>query len=185
MEELAFFWGNTAAEYFFLPVMFGIKTIITKHFVMLLWDMNNKTLDKIKSRNAFSNKAIVLMSGIVKGHRFPIIRVDTGSGNNRSSKITADIFNGNIGGAKIRFSPNIKAILLIVVDSILYFSERRTEDICHTIKKDLLEGITKEAIIKMFNMAPRREVTGTAFRDKGMDMRIPFKVTTKGVKNAD
>lgn len=126
-EELAFFWGNTAAEYLFLSVMFGIKTIITKHFVMLLWDMNNKSLDKIKSRDAFSNKVIVLMSGIVEGHRLPIIRVDTGRGDNRPSKITADIFNGNIGGAKIRFSPNIKAILLIVVDSIFYFFERRAK----------------------------------------------------------
>ena len=184
-EKPAFFWGNAAAEYLFLPVMFGIKTIITKHFEMLLWDMNNKTPDKIKSRDAFSNKVIVLVSGIVEGHRLPIIRVDTGSGNNRPSKITADIFNGNIGGAKIRFGPDIKAILLIVVNSIFYFSERRAEDICHTFKKDFLEGITKEPVIKMFYSAPWREVAGTTFRNKGVDMRIPFKVAAKGVKNAD
>lgn len=48
-----------------------------------------------------------------------------------------------------------------------------------------MEGITKEPIIKMFYMAPWGEVTGTTFRNKGMDVRIPFKVTAKGVKNAD
>ncbi len=120
--------------------------------------MNNQPFDKIKSRDTFDNKLIILMPGIVEGHKFPVISADTGSSNNRPSKITADIWNGDFGSAWIRFGLNIKAIRLIMVDGIFHFSERSTMDFCHTFKKDFLKGIFKEVIIKMLNMTPGEQL---------------------------
>ena len=37
----------------------------------------------------------------------------------------------------------------------------------------------------MFNGSPGRDVTGASFRDKGMNVRVPFQVPSKGVKDAD
>ena len=39
--------------------------------------------------------------------------------------------------------------------------------------------------MKMFNNAPNGEVTGSTFRNKHMNMRIPLKATPKSVKNAN
>ena len=37
----------------------------------------------------------------------------------------------------------------------------------------------------MFNRTPGSKVTSATFRDKSMDMRIPFKVASKSMKNTD
>ena len=39
--------------------------------------------------------------------------------------------------------------------------------------------------MKMFNNAPNGEVTGSTFRNKHMNMRIPLKGTTEGVKHTN
>lgn len=55
----------------------------------------------------------------------------------------------------------------------------------HKIEKDLTEGVAKEVVIEMFDNAPNHMVASAAFGDESMDMRIPFKVTPKGMKNTD
>ena len=37
----------------------------------------------------------------------------------------------------------------------------------------------------MFNSSPGRDVAGAPFRDKSMNVRVPFQVPTKGMKDAD
>ena len=37
----------------------------------------------------------------------------------------------------------------------------------------------------MFNRTPGSDITGSTFGNEGMDVRIPFEVTTKGMKNTD
>ena len=36
--------------------------------------------------------------------------------------------------------------------------------------------------MKMLNNTPRREITGTAFGNEHMNMRVPLETTTKGMK---
>jgi len=55
-------------EYLFLLMMLCVKPIIAEHFEMFFRDMYNKTLDKIKGRDAFGYKFIILVPGIMKGH---------------------------------------------------------------------------------------------------------------------
>lgn len=37
----------------------------------------------------------------------------------------------------------------------------------------------------MFNSSPGRDVTCASFRDKGMNVRVPFQVPSKGMKDTD
>ncbi len=52
-------------------------------------------------------------------------------------------------------------------------------------KENFTESITKKVIGKVLNRSPGSEVTGATFRNKGMDMRIPFEISAKGMKDAD
>lgn len=98
-QEDTFFLGDTFSKKFFLFMMFGIDAIITEHFEMFLRDVNDKSLDEVESRNCFSNRFIIFVTCIVKGHIFSVVSIDARSGNHRSSKISADIFNSDIRSA--------------------------------------------------------------------------------------
>lgn len=43
-----------------------VDIIISDHFEMFVWDMNNETLDKINSRNSFDDELVVFVSIIMK-----------------------------------------------------------------------------------------------------------------------
>ena len=73
-----------------------INAIVSDHFKMLVRDMYNQAFDKVNGGDAFGHSFMVLMALIVEGHRSPIIGINPGSGNDRSSKISADVFNGDI-----------------------------------------------------------------------------------------
>ena len=53
------------------------------------------------------------MSVVVEGNILTIIIVDTRGGNNRSAKISADVFDNILVVGKRRFSVNIKAISVL------------------------------------------------------------------------
>lgn len=114
-----------------------------------------------------------------------IIFINTRSSNDRTSQISADIFNCNVRSTKVGFGTNIKTICMIFIDIILNLAERGPDGIRHFFKKNLAEGKAKEREIKMFDGTPGSKVAGSAFGDECMDVRIPFKITTKGMKNTD
>jgi len=152
---------------------------------MLFWDMYNKPPDKIKRGDTFSPKFIIFMGCIVKGYRFSIIGINTGGCYDRSSQITADIFDGSIRRTGIRFGSDIKAILMFFIDFIFDFLKGRANKFRHAFKKDFAEGIAEECVIKMLNIAPRSKVAGTAFRNQGMNMGVPFEIAAEGMKDTD
>lgn len=114
------------------------------------------------------------MSCVVKGDIFPIVFINARGGDDRSSQISADIFNGNIGSTQVGFCAYIKAISMIFVNIILDFAERRSDGCSQFFEKNLAKSIAQEGIIKVFDVSPGSENTGTAFGDKGMDVRVPF-----------
>lgn len=112
---------------FFLFMMFCINTVVTNHFEVLVRDMNNQAFYKINDGEAFCNRLVILMPGVMKRHGATIVRINSGGSNNRSSEISADILNGDIWRAEIGFSPDIKTIRVILVNLVFKFKERRTE----------------------------------------------------------
>lgn len=48
-----------------------------------------------------------------------------------------------------------------------------------------MEGFAQKGIVEMRNRTPKTKFVDATFRNKTVDMWIPFKVTAKGVQNTD
>lgn len=108
-------------------MMFCINTIVTNHFEVLVRDMSNQAFYKVNDGEAFCNRLVILMPGVMKRYGVTIVRIDSGGSNNRSSEISADILNGDIWRAEIGFRTDIKTIRVILINLVFKFKERRTE----------------------------------------------------------
>ena len=53
------------------------------------------------------------------------------------------------------------------------------------VQKSGLERLAKQGIVEMLNDTPKPIVRETTFRNKAMNVGIPFKRTAKGVENTD
>ena len=174
MQETLFFGRNTFTEILFLFMMFCIYPIVAEHFEMFFRDVYNQFLDEVQNRDGFSNRFVVLVSGVIKGYIFAVIIINTGCGNNRSAEVSADVFNGNIRRAEIWLCMNIKTIGVFRIHFIFNFTKSGTNTKRELFKQYFTKGITKKVIIKMFDRAPGSDIASAAFRYEGMDMRIPF-----------
>ena len=70
-----------------------IEPEISDHFKVLFRIMENELFNKFNSRNSFGNGFVVFIAGIVKSNILAIIAINSGGGNGRTSKISANIFN--------------------------------------------------------------------------------------------
>lgn len=184
-EKFSLFRGKTLTKFFLLFVVFGINAIIAKHIKMPFWDMNDKAFDKIKGRYTLSDCFIIFMPCVMKRNKIPVVVINSGTGNDRLTKVATDVFNCDIRSAKVWFGPNIKAIFMLFINGIFDFVERRPKSLGKLFKEDFTESIAKKVIVKVFNRSPRSKVASTPFRNKGVYMRIPFEIPAKGMKNAD
>ncbi|BDZ75936.1 hypothetical protein Lac1_01190 [Claveliimonas bilis] len=53
------------------------------------------------------------------------------------------------------------------------------------VQKGGLKGVTQEFVVEVFLMTPAKRISNPTFRNETMDMRIPFRVPDKGMKNTD
>ena len=63
---------------------------------------------------------------------------------------------------------------MLVVHFIFHFTKGWTNTGNRLPKQHFAKGITKKAVIKVFDRTPWSDVASATFRYKGMDMRIPF-----------
>ena len=83
---------------------------------MFFRDVNNKLFNKLDSRESFNNKNIVLVSVVMESNAFTIIGIDARSSNNRSAKITTDIFENISVVSEVGFSINIETMFKVFVE---------------------------------------------------------------------
>ena len=76
-------------------MVFCINAVVADHFKVPVRDMYDQPFDKVNGRDAFCDCFMVLMALIMERHTIPVIGINPGSGNDRSSKISADVFNGD------------------------------------------------------------------------------------------
>lgn len=107
--------------------MFGINAVVSNHFKVLLGDMDNKQFNKISSRNCLNNQRIILMTVVMKGNRIAIIINNAGRGDNRSAKVSGNIFDNVFWIGKSRLGIDIEAIGAMSVDIRFNFLERVTD----------------------------------------------------------
>ncbi len=110
----------------------------------------------------------------MKGNERAIVRINPRRSNDRSAKVTGDIFDCMGSGTGIGFSSNIKAVNVFGINRSFDRFKRRADSFFQFVEQSGTESIAKQSEIEMFHMAPNGKVTGTAFRKKTVDMRIPF-----------
>lgn len=105
----------------------GIKTIIAGHLEILFGDMLDEQFYKVNGRKRFFDKSVVFVPVVVESHIVPVIGIDPGKGDDRASKVAADIFYNRSWVAEVWLCVNIKAVFVFAVYFRFCFSERRTD----------------------------------------------------------
>ena len=77
-------------------MVFCINAVVADHFKMLVRDMYNQAFDKVGDGNTFRDRFMILMALIMERHEITVIGINPGSSNNRSPKVSDDVFNGDI-----------------------------------------------------------------------------------------
>ena len=123
------------------------------------------------------------MPVVMERDHVAIILVDAGSSDDGTAKVTADVFCDNSGITFIGFGVNIKTMFMLFIAGGLYFLEGRTENGFHFIQESGTEGVPKVSVVEMLYIAPESVITVSAFGDKAMDMRIPFKISSESMQD--
>lgn len=93
----------------------GIKPIVSCHLEIFFRDVLDEQLNKINRRKSFSDEGIVFMFVVMEGYIIPIIGINSGKGDDRATKVTADILDDGVCVTEIRLCVNIKAIFIFAV----------------------------------------------------------------------
>mgnify|MGYP007007707134 CR=1 FL=1 len=121
-------------------MVFCINAVVVDHFKVLVRDMYDQAFDKVNGGDTFRDGFMILMALIMECHTILVIGINPGSGNDRSSKVSADIFNGDIRRTQVRFGSNIKAFGMVFVDLIFEPFKRRVQFRRELIQKDFMES---------------------------------------------
>ena len=92
-----FFSGNGTIEFLINLSVTCVEHAIPDHFKMLLRDMTDQACYEVHSRNSLDDIFVIFMPVVVEGYIFAIIFVDHGSGNDRTAKVAADVFDDGFG----------------------------------------------------------------------------------------
>lgn len=179
------FPGKYPVKFFILLFMPGIKPVIADHFKLSFRDVLYKSGDKFHNRNRFGDKSVVFMPVIVKRNGIAIIRVNAGGGNDGAPKVSANIFKDDIRYAVFGFGIDIKPIFMIIINGRFPLLKGIAKPGVKKIKKRGTEGKPQERKGKVSDSAPWKGRANGAFGDKTMNMRIPFQVPAKGMKNTN
>lgn len=167
-----------------LPVA-GVDAIVAYLLKMLFRDMLDETVYEIECGDGFRDRFVIFMAVIVEGDHITVIMVNAGSGNDGPAEIASDIFSHSPEVTFIGFCVNIETVFMVSVDGCLGLLKIRAEPGFQFIEECSLEGVPHEAVVEVWVCTPESVVSNTAFRDKTVDMWIPFEVTAKSVKDTD
>ena len=131
-------------------------------------------MNEFHGGNGFFDVFIIFMAVVVKSNRFSIVFINSGGGDYRSPQISPHVFDNCFRIAEIRFGKNIKPIFVFRVTFGFDFFEGSTDVEFHFIEKSSAKRVAKVSIVEMPDMPPESIIAVSAFRDKTMDMRIPF-----------
>ena len=162
-----------------------IQAAIADHFKVFLRNVTDEAFDEIHNRKSFFHICFVFVAVIVERNGIPVIVVDSGCGDHRSAKIPSNVFGDHFGVAEIRFGVDIEAVFVLAVAFSLDLFKRRSNAAFQFIEKSSTESITEIVVVKVLHMTPEAVVTIAAFRKKAVDVRIPFEIPAKSMKNHD
>lgn len=183
--NMVLFPGNDPAEFFVdLPVS-GINAAIADHLKMFFRDMADQTLYKLHDRDGLFHILIIFMAIVMEGNEVTIIVVNAGSSDDRTAEIASDILDSSFRVTGIGFGIDIEAVLVFPVAASLRFFKRRADLSFQFIQEYSAESVAQISIVEIMGVAPETIVAVTAFRNKAMDMGVPFEVPAEGMKDHD
>lgn len=162
-----------------------IESVITGHLEVLFRYMLDKQRNEVHYGNRFFNVGIVFMLIVVEGHVFTVIRINAGGGNDRTSKVAADVFYNSVNVAEIGFGIDIETVFVLFVNGSFCFFERRTDTFFQFMQECSLESFTKIGVVKVLNDPPEAVIGEAALSKKTMDMWIPFQRSAEGMQDTD
>ena len=113
-------------QVFIYFAMASIDATISNHFEMFFRNVSDQAFYEINCGNCFDHIFIIFMPIIVKSNIVAIIAINSGSGDNRATKVAANIFNHRIRIAFVWFCIDVKTFFVILIASGFYSFERRT-----------------------------------------------------------
>lgn len=175
-KGFVFFPGDGSANASIRLAMASIETVITNHFEVFFGDVSDELFDKVQGRDGFMDKNVIFVSVVMESNSVGvlIVGIDTGSGDDGTAEIAADILQDSGSIALVVFGINIEAIFGVAVNAGFQTFEFGREFLLKEIQKDSLEGIAEESIVEVCNRTPKTEFIDAAFRDKTVDVGIPF-----------
>jgi len=162
-----------------------IETVITGHFKMLIRDVLNEKLYKIQYRHGFLDIGIVFVFIVVKSHIFSVIRINARGGDNWTPKISADVFDNSIGIAEIWFCINVEAVFIFLVDERFCLFKGITDTGFQQVEQGGLESLAKIFVIEILDDSPKAIIREPSFREKAVDVRVPFEGSAECMKHTD
>lgn len=102
------------------------------------------------------------------------IFVNPGRGDYRSPEIVANISDGCLGVAFVGLCIYVETFFVFPVTAGLDFFKRGSGHGFHFVKQGSAEGIAQEGIVKITDVAPETVVAVASFRNKAVDMWVPF-----------
>ena len=165
----------------------SIETVVSNHLEMFFGDVSDQSFDEIHGRNGFVDKTVIFVSVVMEGDGICnfVIGINTGSSNDGAPKISTDVFENSGRAAFAAFGIDIETVFGVAVNSSFETFEFRRKPFLKQIQKDGLEGFTQKNVVEVRNRAPKAKFVDATFRNKTVDMRVPFEITAKCVKDAN
>lgn len=183
--EVVLFPGDCPEELFVDFPVSGIDATVTDHFEMFFRDMADETPDEFQDRHGLFHIGIIFMAVVVESDAVPIIVINAGSGDDRPSKVTADILRHRFRITFVWFCIDIETILVVFIAGSFYLFKGRTEPALHFIKEGGAESIPEKSIVEVPYSTPVSVITVTPFGDQTMDVGVPLQVPSKSVEDHD
>ena len=179
------FPGYSPEEFLVYGPVPGIDASVTDHFEMFFRDMADEAIDEFQYRNGLFHIDIIFMAVVVESDSVPVIAINAGSSDDRSSKVTADILRHRFRITFVGFCIDIETILVVFIAGSFYLFKGRTEPALHFIKEGCAESIPEKSIVEVPYSTPVSVITVTPFGDQTMDVGVPLQVPSKSVEDHD
>lgn len=186
-ESPLFFQRNGSSNTGVGLTVTSIETVVSNHLEMFFGDVSDQSFDEIHGRNGFVDKTAIFVSVVMEGDGICnfVIGINAGSSNDWATKISADVFENSRRTALTAFGMDVETVFGVSVNGGLNTFEFRREVFLKQIQKDGLEGFAQKGIVEVRKRTPKTKFVDATFRNKTVDMGVPFEITAKCVKDAN
>lgn len=166
--------GNCTMELFVNFPVADIDAAITDHFIVFFRNMSDKPLYEFHNRDSFFYILVIFVPVVVESDKVAVIFVNPGCGDDGTPEIAANIFDGCFWVAFVGLCIYVKTFLMLLITAGFNFFKGRSDQSFYFVKQGSAEGVAQEGIIEMVDAAPETIVTVSSFRNKTVDMWVPF-----------